>query len=642
MTSMAEASILVAEDSTDVRQFLEETVLKPAGYAVRSVGDGMSALALARELKPDLIITDHNMPNLSGTELARRLHFDLPQIPVILMTSEGSEALAVEAMRCGIVDYLTKPFEAELLLAAVGRALATGRRWQTMISAQSEVEANTQALERRLHELEMLAHIGRTVTAMLDLDAVLTTVVEAAVRLTEAEEGSLLLLDEESGELYMRASKNFDEEFARTFRLRTQDSLAGQVIASGQPVILDESAPQKIKTSYLVHSLVYVPLRARGRTTGVLGVDNRKAGRALTHEEMTVMMAMADYAAIAIENAQLYNRSEAERSKLETILTQTEDGVIVVDQENRLLLMNATAKAAFGVDERLIGRSVVETFDDPRLLALLRAPGDLPRREEIEMRDGRVFNAQRTPIQGVGQAVVMQDITHLKELDRIKSEFVTTVSHDLRSPLTAILGYVELIDRAGEVNEQQREFIRRVRNSVEQIRVLITDLLDLGRIEAGLDSAKQNTPLPVLARYAIDGLRASAETKNLKLEADLPDELPLITGDPIRLRQMIGNLLENAIKYTPPGGRVQIETLSEGDQVILRVSDDGPGIPPADQPYLFDKFFRASNVPDGTPGTGLGLSIVKSIVDSHNGRIWVESVLGKGTRFTVVLPAASG
>ncbi len=202
---MTEASILVAEDSTDIRQLLEDTVLKPAGYAVRSVGDGMSALALARELKPDLIITDQNMPNLSGTEMARRLHFDLPYIPVILITSEGSEGLAVEAMRSGVVDYLTKPFEAELLLAAVGRALATGRRWQTMVSVQSEAEANTQALEHRLHELETLAHIGRTVTATLDQDAVLTTVVEAAVRLTEAEEGSLLLLDEDTGELYMRA-----------------------------------------------------------------------------------------------------------------------------------------------------------------------------------------------------------------------------------------------------------------------------------------------------------------------------------------------------------------------------------------------------------------------------------------------------
>jgi two-component system NtrC family sensor kinase len=434
---------------------------------------------------------------------------------------------------------------------------------------------------------------------------------------------------------------NFDDEFARTFRLKVEDSLAGQVIASGQPVILDEGAPQKIKTSYLVHSLLYVPLRARGRTIGVLGVDNRKAGRSLTKEDMTVVMAMADYAAIAIENARLYNRSESERVQLETILTQTEDGVIVVDPENRLLLINRTAAEAFEAHEPLLGRSLVETLEHPQILALMRAPGNAPRREEIELKDGRVVNAQRTPIEGVGQALVMQDITHLKELDRIKSEFVTTVSHDLRSPLTAILGYVELIERTGEVNDQQREFIRRVRSSVEHITALISDLLDLGRIEAGLDSARENTPLTVLARYAVETLRHVAESRRLALEAELPEDLPLINGDPIRLRQMIGNLLENALKYTPSGGRVRIEALAEADQVILRVTDTGPGIPPAEQPYLFDKFFRASNVPDDVSGTGLGLSIVKSIVDSHNGRIWVDSALGKGSRFTVVLPAVT-
>jgi two-component system NtrC family sensor kinase len=380
-------------------------------------------------------------------------------------------------------------------------------------------------------------------------------------------------------------------------------------------------------------------LRARGRTIGVLGVDNRKAGRSLTKEDMTVVMAMADYAAIAIENARLYNRSESERVQLETILTQTEDGVIVVDPENRLLLINRTAAVALEAHTPLLGRSLVETLDHPQVLALMRAPGNAPRREEIELKDGRVVNAQRTPIEGVGQALVMQDITHLKELDRIKSEFVTTVSHDLRSPLTAILGYVELIERTGEVNDQQREFIRRVRSSVEHITALISDLLDLGRIEAGLDSARENTPLAVLARYAVETLRSVAESRRLALEAELPDDLPLINGDPIRLRQMIGNLLENALKYTPSGGRVRIEALSEADQVILRVTDTGPGIPPAEQPYLFDKFFRASNVPDDVSGTGLGLSIVKSIVDSHHGRIWVDSALGKGSRFTVVLPA---
>jgi two-component system NtrC family sensor kinase len=424
--------------------------------------------------------------------------------------------------------------------------------------------------------------------------------------------------------------------------LHVQDSLAGQVVASGEPVLLDEQSPQKIKTSYLVRSLLYVPLRVRGKTIGVLGVDNRKAGRSLTGEDRTVMVAMADYAAIAIDNAQLYQTSEAERGKLETVLTQTESGVIVLDPENRVVLINRAARQIYHVDGDVMGRSLAEVVEDPRLLALARLGGDDPRREELEIPDGRIFNAQRTHITYVGQAIVMHDITHLKDLDRIKSEFVTTVSHDLRSPLTAILGYVELIERAGTVNDQQREFIRRVRLSVDHMTRLVADLLDLGRIEAGLDTTLEVTPLSVLARYALDGLRSSAEMKQQKITTALPDDLPMVRGDPYRLRQMIGNLLENAVKYTPAGGEIAINAVVEGDQVILRVSDSGPGIPAADQPYIFDKFFRASNVPEDTGGTGLGLSIVKSIVDSHQGRIWVDSQLGKGTTFTVVLPTAQG
>ncbi|HEX9797255.1 MAG TPA: ATP-binding protein [Anaerolineales bacterium] len=639
---MTEPLILVAEDNREVRQYLEERVLVPAGYRVRSVGDGMSALTLALELRPAVVISDQQMPNLTGTELTRRLRAEYP-VPVILITGESSEGLMLEAIRAGVCDYLTKPFEAEQLLAAVGRALAESQRMAQLMSTKADLEDGARSLKRRLDELETLAGIGRTVTAMLEVDEVLTSVVDAAVRLTGAEEGSLLLVDEDSGQLYMRASKNFDEEFARTFRLQTQDSLAGQVLASGEPVVIDDNSPKKIKTSYLVHSLIYVPLSVRGHIIGVLGVDNRKVGHNFSQEDLTVLRAMADYAAIAIENARLFHRSEAERRKLETILRQTENGVIVVDPENRLLLMNEAAQKAFAVNGgALLGRSVVEAIDDPRLLELLRTAGDGVRREEIEATDGRIFNAQRTAIEGVGQAIVLNDVTHLKELDRIKSEFVTTVSHDLRSPLTAILGYVELIERAGEINDQQRDFIRRVQISVQHITDLVSDLLDLGRIESGVDTTQESTPISVLARYAVEGLRTSAETKDVELEARLPDGLPLVSGDPIRLRQMIGNLLENAIKYTPAGGRVEIEAESEDHQVILRVTDSGPGIPPADQPYLFDKFYRGSNVAKDSPGTGLGLSIVKSIVDHHDGRIWVESKLGEGTTFTVVLPAGRG
>jgi len=639
-THMNKPLILVADDSPDIRQYLEEAVLGPAGYEVRTVGDGMSALTLVRELEPDVVITDNQMPNLTGLELIQRVCSDIPHPPVIMMTSARSESLTMEAMRAGAFDLLGKPFEAELMLAAVGRALVQRRRWREIIDGHSSASSAAEKLERRLEELETLTLIGRTVTAMLDHNEVLTAVVDESVRLTGAEEGSLLLLDETTDELYMRASKNFDEVFARTFRLQVEDSLAGQVIESGEPVLLDEQTPQKIKTSYLVHSLIYVPLKARGRTIGVLGVDNRKAGNTLTREHVAILTAMADYAAIAIENARLFNSSEAERRKLETILARVENGVIVVDPENRLLIMNQTARDAFGVNGNWNGRPVIEVIEEPRILAMLRAKGRVSKREEVELQDGRVFNAQRTPIEGIGQAIVMQDITHLKELDRIKSEFVTTVSHDLRSPLTAILGYVELIERSGGLNIQQEEFIRRVQLSVGQITDLVSNLLDLGRIEAGLDEAKEKTPIAVLARYALESMRSTAEGKGLILESDIPEELPMVLGAPLRLRQMIGNLLDNAVKYTPAEGVIHIEGEGESDQVILRVKDSGPGIPAADQPYLFDKFYRASNAPEDLPGTGLGLSIVKSIVDNHDGRIWVESELGQGTTFTVVLPTA--
>jgi two-component system NtrC family sensor kinase len=571
-------------------------------------------------------------------QLIERLRKKSPHTPVILISSEGSDLMALEANQAGAADFLVKPFQPDTLLHSLQRVL--GRSLKAVTRPTGEAAPSLEAdLQRRLHELETLARIGRTVTAMLNVDEVLRTVVEEAVQLTGAEEGSLLLLDEETGEMYMRASKNFDDDFASAFRLRVRDSLAGQVIKTGKPILLDESSPQKIKTAYLVHSLIYVPLSVRGKTIGVLGVDNRKAGSVLSQQDVTVMMAMADYAAIAIENAQLYYRTESERRKLETVIKDTNSGVIVVDPEHRVMMLNQTAKAAFNVTGEYFGRSIAEVFDHSLLLEVIRSRAGSSRREEIGVDDGRIFSVQKSSINGVGYSIVMHDITHLKDLDRIKSEFVTTVSHDLRSPLTAILGYVELIERAGPMTAQQEDFIGRVRISVEQIADLVSDLLDLGRIESGLDTSKERTPMAVLTHYALDSFRNRITAKGLRLQTKLQEGLPFVYGDPIRLRQMVDNLLENAMKYTPSNGTIFVEAEAEDDQVILRIRDTGPGIPHQDQPFLFDKFFRASNTPEDAPGTGLGLSIVKSIVDQHEGRIWVDSELGQGATFTVVLPA---
>ena len=620
-----------------MRDFITHYVLRPKGYDILTAEDGASALGLARLLGPDLIITDLQMPEMTGIELVQTLVEEGRDIPAILISSDDPERRVTrQALRAGVADYLTKPFEPEELLDAVQRVLERTRARRERARLQAELSALNTSLIQRLKELETLASVGRNVTSVLDVDQVLSKVVEAAVSLTSADEGSLLLLDERTQELTMRAAKNFDDNFVRTFRLRSENSLAGEVIRTGEPILLDDVEPQKIKTAYLVRALLYVPLKVRGHVIGVLGVDNRRAGRAFTAHDQQLLQALGDYAAIAIENAHLYARTETERTQLETILKETEDGVMVVDEENRLILINPTARAAFGINgSDPSGRKLDEVIPQPEVRELFARAS---RRGEVALEDGRVYNAHLTPIEGVGRAVVMQDITHLKELDRIKSEFVTTVSHDLRSPLTAILGYVELIGRAGPVSDQQVEFIRRIQFSVQSITSLITDLLDLGRIEAGFDAQKEVTHLPLVLQYAVDGLRSRTEAKHLKVVVDIPGDLPPVFANPPRLRQVAANLIENALNYTPDGGSVTVKARGDDGQLIISVSDTGIGIPLADQPYVFDKFYRAANARDDFTGTGLGLSIVKSIVENHNGRIWVDSKPGAGATFTVVLP----
>jgi two-component system NtrC family sensor kinase len=232
----------------------------------------------------------------------------------------------------------------------------------------------------------------------------------------------------------------------------------------------------------------------------------------------------------------------------------------------------------------------------------------------------------------------MHDISYLKEMDRIKSDFVNTVSHDLRSPLTAILGYVELIERVGPVSDVQRDFIRHVQVSVHNITNLVDDLLNLGRIEGGFDTRLDKLDLEAMVRQSIENFRQQFANKGLRHVLEFGKNLPSFTGNPVQMRQVVDNLLENAIKYTSPGGAIKIRGEFEDSQIFLQFQDSGVGIPPQDLPYIFDKFYRASNILDEASGTGLGLAIVKSIIENHQGRIWVESVLGEGSTFTIVLP----
>lgn len=632
--------ILLAMEESPTWGLLEKA-LHAGGYDVASVRDIAGLEHSLVETSPTLLLITDKLGGKPGIDLALQTLGRFPTLPIILFASQDDHQLVKKALKGGLSDVLSPPLRIDEIVEAIKRSQKRAELMGDWVRRQ--VSHTTASLEQRVTELETLVKLGHSITGSLDLDSVLTSVVTAAVELTGAEEGHLLLVDETTNELYMRAERNFGESFARTFRLPVNDSLAGQVLESGKTISFNEESPNKIKTAYLVYALIYVPLRVKERVIGVLGVDNRHSKRPFTQHNELLMTVLSDYAAIAIQNAQSYLDSETERIKFGTTLSSIQDGVILIDKEDHILLINPAAQKAFGLGlHNLVGTPVLEAITHHDFASLMESITDNPLKfHEISFADGRVFSVQYTPIPEIGAVITFEEITHLKTLDRLKNDFIHTISHDLRSPLTAIMGYVELLDRVGPLTDQQKQFIQHIQASIQNITTLVNDLLDLGRIEAGFETRKDDVALENVLRYTLDNLNKQIEDKGQNVEINIADNLPPIQGNAIRMRQLMDNLLVNAIKYTPEHGKITVSLQPEDGQVIFEVTDTGMGIPPGDQAHIFEKFYRASNAPKGTPGTGLGLAIVKSIVDNYQGRIWVESAVGTGTKFIVVLPVTS-
>jgi len=415
-------------------------------------------------------------------------------------------------------------------------------------------------------------------------------------------------------------------------------TLAGEVLARfpTMPIILysekDTTGLAKAALRNGLSGYLHPPLK----TDDIVGEVNRcmvrarKLGDWLRHEVKRTTASLAEKAKI----------SESERAKLEAVISNIQDGVIVVDHKQNILIVNKSVREIFGLGNANVnGKPLEKVISNPDVRALITRSMVGPLKyHEVNFDDGRVFNAQVTPIPNIGAAITMQDISYLKELDHLKNDFVHTVSHDLRSPLTAVLGYTELIERTGALSESQQEFLQRIRGSVQHITTLINDLLDLGRLEAGFDTRREAVQLEGILKYSLDMFESQANKKKIKITTDIAPNLRPLRANPIRIRQMLDNLVGNAIKYSNAGGEVHVRISMEDDQIILEVRDSGPGIPAGEQSRIFEKFYRASNAPEGIAGSGLGLAIVKSIVDSHQGRVWVESTVGKGSTFFVVFP----
>jgi PAS domain S-box-containing protein len=371
--------------------------------------------------------------------------------------------------------------------------------------------------------------------------------------------------------------------------------------------------------------------------------------------------ALADSFNHMAESLREAHRKEEERLRRaermsDEALESLYDPVVVTDDEGRVVHLNRAAEGLFGPAARAAGRAAGQVVDDPRVaLAVERAI----RQERVSAEEGesafvtlstgekeRAYRLRVTPMRDsdstlLGAVAVLEDVTHLRQLDRLKTEFISVASHELRTPVTSLLLSVQLLEEgaAGPLNAEQSEVVSAQREDLERLQRMMRDLLDLTRLEASVEPPRfEIVPPRELVDAATAAVRSQMEEGALALSEDIPMDIPGVRADRAQITRVLVNLLSNAVRHTPRGGRITVRTCETDDKVAFRVEDTGSGIPTDYLPRIFDRFVQVPGATRG--GAGLGLSIAKTIVRAHGGDIRAESEPGQGSVFTFTLPVA--
>ena len=358
----------------------------------------------------------------------------------------------------------------------------------------------------------------------------------------------------------------------------------------------------------------------------------------------------------------------AEEKKMTAIVNSIAEGLILVDSSNRVLHINPAAERLLNLSLDSIDKDITEIIQNDELIhifeedqrqILQHKPTEqiLSKHEEINLtsevtltryNEKLVLRIIASPFLDesgliLGTVYLFDDITREKEIDQMKSDFISLVSHELRTPLTSIIGFVSFIldGKAGTINDRQRNSLARVQRQSKRLAALINDLLDISRIESGrIQMDQASISLLEIVTQRIEEIRPQADEKSIQLDLTAPESAPNIFGDEARIGQVFTNLIGNAIKFTPNNGEVHVKVEADGNLLHVEVIDTGPGIPPEERQKIFDKFYQLSDISTRQQGgSGLGLSISKSIVEAHGGKLWIDDGnQGKGSNFQFVLP----
>ncbi len=532
----------------------------------------------------------------------------------------------------------------------------------TAIAVAWGLQQTSEQLQQRVTTLNLINEIGQTISSSLELEPLLNLIHKGTSRLMDTMNFWIVLYDQERNELCYEIVYDEGRKYPPE-RLPYDPTrfLAAYTIERREPLFLStleevQKIPIYLETGgsgRCPESLIAVPLLSRGRAIGAISVQSYEP-YAFRKEDLETLMMIATQAGVALENARLFREVEASQRYLRAILDSVDYAVIVTDLAGRVRLANRATENTFGIRES-------EIINDPlgevichqslREIAGRIERGEITKRESIQvtLSDDRIMATQVAPVsnsQGerVGYVLAMADVTPLHRLSQLKSQVIRIASHDLRNPLQLASGFFHiLLEELPPLTEMQADLTQRIAHHLKTMERLIDELLELERVEISGERRKELLDMGQLVQQAASEYRWQAEMKGLRFWTEVTQNISPVRGNHRMLLQAIGNLLDNAIKYTPEGGTITLRLWEENGEVILTVKDTGVGIPQEALPHIFEHFYRARQ--PGTEhisGTGLGLSLVQSIVREHCGRVWVESegVPGKGSLFGIALPAA--
>jgi signal transduction histidine kinase/DNA-binding response OmpR family regulator len=549
------ARVLVVDDEPSVVEVFEE-FLEAQGYTLTLAASGEDAVRRLPECRPDIILTDLNLPGLSGLEVMRAAKSIDPEVCVVVVTGYASASTAIDALRQGAYDYVTKPFDLGDVLQIVERGLANRRLKVLNRELLEELRQKNEILREHEHELRervrvatlqmtSLYEVGKEISANLELEPRLAVICDRAATLSASQVALVYLRRERSDEFLptwahgvpISASEEPNVGFV------AGQGFLGRSVHDQLPVRIDSPASAEplalpgVRGGF--RNALAVPLVAENQVIGVLCLVDKTGG--FTGEDEGFLALFASQAAIAVRNSQLFE--------------------------------------------------------------------------------------------------------HTKSLDRLKSEFVAVVSHEIRTPLTSVKGAVELLadEHYFKNSDQQAKLLTIAHANAERLLVLINEILDFSKLESSsLPMNVEQQRLEPVVMQAIQNLRTQLEERRIQLETVISPALPELVFDAVRITQVVTNLVSNAIKFSPPGGRIEVSAEPLDGLVRVGVRDQGEGIAPTDLPKLFQKFSQIdSSATRKAGGTGLGLVICKGIIEQHGGQITVESTPGQGSTFYFTLPTSA-